>query len=465
METGTIQKTIQLLQGALEGLHADISNLQLEKLAIMVHKAMTVQGRVFHTPEHIFGLADASRPLQALAALFHDIVYYHVDQGFIPEIYETLAPYIILHEGQITITEHIPPDDLLFALTLEVFGFQPGETPSLSGGLNEFLSALVMNKKLEGIVSETDLVKATACIEATIPFRGVNERGESPAETLACRLAAINERHHLGMRPKEIEAAVKEAVTFSNKDVENFSERDAGKFLDNTWKLLPETNPSLRSKGIYSIRSYRRALQRMEEFLRTLDPDTIYIQYKDTPPLGEYYRMVALAQRNVNTAGEYLGIKLLAAGILEALAEITGGDAPVALFLGGIEGGKGSSRIDYYLPDIPSTSSVDEGSTIFGLLSFERATATSFDMQNSPLSLFIYRCLGPENVRQLLPVAKAMFAGRLDAPTFLAHIPTPVIVAVAEACAELAITRREALRAYAAQRRAEEFTPSEETNV
>ncbi len=65
---------------AFDGLGVDISLLRLEALGIMVHEAMTVQGRSFHTPEHIFNLADATNPVQALAALFHDVVYYEIDQ-------------------------------------------------------------------------------------------------------------------------------------------------------------------------------------------------------------------------------------------------------------------------------------------------------------------------------------------------------------------------------------------------
>ncbi len=70
MAPGTIQKTISLFRDAFDGLGVDISLLRLEALGIMVHEAMTVQGRSFHTPEHIFNLADATNPVQALAALF-----------------------------------------------------------------------------------------------------------------------------------------------------------------------------------------------------------------------------------------------------------------------------------------------------------------------------------------------------------------------------------------------------------
>ena len=466
---GTIQKTISLFKAAFDGLRVDIRLIQLERLAIMVHEAMMVQARSFHTPEHIFNLADGSDPIQALAALFHDVVYYEIDQGFTPEVEAVLARYIqeemfgtgarhirlidrVPREGLAVADDRAIADDRALDLTLGVFGFDYGQTLIPARGQNEFLSALLMNKKLEGVLRRRDLLEVTACIEATIPFRGPSEDGQSPMELLAARLLRVNKAQRLGMQEAEIVAAVRRAVTFSNRDVDNFGEQDTGSFLDNTWKLLPETNPSLRLHGIYTIGSYRRALEKMEAFLVHLDPDTVFSTYDDEPPPGEYARRVAMAHRNVRTAREYLGLKLLAIGLLEALAMISGGDAPVALFMGGMEESEGTRKMEAYLPSIASSPSVDETSTLFGLLAFGRASSSSFDLQNSPLSLFIFRLLGSDRAQALLVEAKRMFAGETDARQFLERVPAGIAVAVAKASAELAITRRDALLAYADSR-------------
>lgn len=448
VDIGTIQRTIRLFKAALDGVGAKASLLKIEALAIMVHKAMTMQGRSFHTPEHIFNLSDASDPIQALAAAFHDIVYHQVDRGFTPEVTGYIAPYIREEDDAFYLREDVDPEAALFHMTLAVFGYEAGQRLSPLGGQNEFLSALAMNMCLVGIVSVPDLLKATACIEATIPFRGTNADGESPAQVLERRLCAINARYELGMTTDTIYDAVRGAVLFANKDVASFSEEDTGHFLDGTWKLLPETNPSLRLKGVYSVHSYRQALQKMEAFLSTLNPDDIFYMYRGAPPAGEYQRMVALAHRNVNTARQYLGIKLLSAALVEALAEISGGDAPMALFMGDMEGGEDAHRFEDCLPPV-SDALVDETSTLFGLLAFGRASASSFDMQNSPLSLFIYRRLGLDGVQYALNFAKAKFAGDLDARGFLGRLPASLVADVADACAVMAITRSDVLRRYA----------------
>jgi len=452
MGAGTIQKTITLFEAALRGLGSDIPLSQLEMLGIMVHEAMTVQTRSFHTPEHIFELSDASNPIQALAALFHDVVYYEVDQGFTLQVQAVLSPYFEGIDGQIQLATDIDPCDLYYHLTLDVFGFYPGQRLLPARGQNEFLSALLMNEKLKGIVRLRELAEITACIEATIPFRGRSASGESPAEVLERRLRNINLVYGLGMTETEIQAAVAQAVVFSNKDVETFSVEDTGRFLDNTWKLLPESNPSLRLHGIYAISSYRLALQKMETFLNQLDPDTIFNRYLGQPPLGQYERMRALAHRNVHTGRQYLGLKLLAIGVLEALAIVSGGDAPVALFMGTLGGTDDGRRLDDFLPDVSAVPSVDEMSTLFGLLAFGRASSSSFDMQNSPLSLFLFKLLGWDQAQVLLGEAKAMFAGEIDALESLARMPTGMVVSVANACAAMANTRSAALRSYANER-------------
>ncbi len=449
MPFGTIQQTITLLEEALLGLGVKIPLIALEEIGIIVHEAMTVQARSFHTPAHIFELADASNPVQALAALFHDVVYYQVDAGFTPEIAAVLMPYLEIDGEQIRLKSIQGGDSTAFQITLDLFDFEPGQMLPPQQGQNEFLSALLMNCQLVSRVPASDLAKATACIEATIPFRGDNERGESPADLLEQRLFALNRRLDLGMKRSEIYDAVRWAVAFSNRDVDNFSERDTGSFLDNTWKLLPETNPSLRMRGIYTIVSYRRALEKMEAFLRQLDPETIFNEYRGEPPPGEYQRMVALAHRNVSTARRYLGIKLMAAALLEALGVITGGDAPVALFMGAIDGGEDARRLEDYLPQVRPNATVDELSTLFGLLAFGRASSSSFDLQNSPLALFLYKSLGWDRIQYLLGHARRMFHGNVSATEFLSELPPDMLISVARACAAMASTRREALLAYA----------------
>ena len=159
--------------------------------------------------------------------------------------------------------------------------------------------------------------------------------------------------------------------------------------------------------------------------------------------------MVEHTHRNVETAREYLGTKLLTTAMLEALAELTGGDAPMSLFMGDLETGmEDMRRMEDYLPRVETPSQIDPNSAVYRLLDSGRASQSDFDMKNAPLSLFLYKVLGPEKVEQYTIYAMQMFAGQISAKEFLSHIDPQVTSAVANACASMVLTRSEKLAKY-----------------
>jgi len=448
---GTVHKTIRLLEHALRLLGADVPESEIESIGVMVNRAMSAQERSFHTPEHIFDLTDDDEPHMTLAALFHDLVYYQVDQGFGPQIGELLDPYVRISDSEVALKPTVRDADRAFHGCAAVFGFSPGQVMSPFAGLNEFLSALVMCLLLEGAVRDEDLMIATACIEATIPFRKPNDEGQKPPDILSDRLQTVNNAFSLGLSDEKIHDAVRAAVRFANRDVQNFAEEDVGRFLDNTWKLLPETNPDLRVRGVYSITSYRTALQKMEGFLGFLDPDTIFQQYRGEPDEETYGEAFRLAERNIRTARRYLGIKLLTAAILEALAEISGGDAPVAFFMGDIAPEGDREQLSDYLgtPAEPDASIGSEEEAVDRLLAIGRTSESDFDLQNSPLALYVFRSLGSARCAGHLASAKEMFSGARSPIDFLDGLPESLVSAVSRAAAQMAFTRRDALEELA----------------
>jgi hypothetical protein len=446
---GTIHRSIELLRTALEDLGAAMPLPEVERLGILINEAMSAPARSFHTPQHVIELADPHSPHTTLGALFHDLVYYQVDHGLHPLISAALFSTIESREKRLWLRPAAETTDRALALTMGVFGFTGGQRLEPSAGMNEFLSALVMNSSLAAVVPEADLMLSTACIEATIPFRTTDAEGRTAAERLEQRLAATAREMGIRMPQDRILQGVRWAVTFANRDVANFAEKEVTRFLDNTWKLLPETNPSLRTQGGYTIRSYREALRGMEGFLRSLDPRTIFAQYRGAPPADEYRTMARRGERNVGTAREYLGMKLLTAAILEALALVSGGDAPVAFFMGELDARQRGSRLEDYLPGDHLPRKLPLDAALLDLLSKGRASASPFDLQNSPLSLFIYLRLGTEGVRRHLTSAYRLFDGELQPREFLDELPGPMIAAIASACGHMAFTRAQALMAYA----------------
>ncbi len=451
LEEKVIERTVTLLTSAFRTLRREVPAERIRSLGELVCQAMSTGGRYFHTLEHVFDLANPSDPLQTLAALFHDVVYCQVDRGFTLPVAVILDPYVVRGDGSLVLTSRPRYHDLPWRLMLGLFGLQAGQRLMPESGQNEFLSALLMARVLSDLLTLQELVGVGTCVEATIPFRGPDENGETVPEALARRVRQLNIRHGLGLSEAEVQRMIKRAVAFANQDVANFAESDPGRFLDNTWKLLPETNPALRLREAYSIVSYRRALQGMAAFLAQLDPTTIFHQYRGEPPPTKYAQLVAQATRNVQIGREYLNLKLVAIALLEALALVSGGDTPISLLVGGLDE-DGGPQLEELLPPVEAAAGVDETSALYKLLALGRASETDFDLRHSPLALFIFRALGPEGAWALLESAYAMFAGDLSPSAFLAQVPAEVLAPVAAGCARLAPTRRASLQAYATRR-------------
>jgi hypothetical protein len=457
MMTGIILRLIEILEQAFCNLQLNLPAAVVEDLAVTVHKAMSVEGRHYHTPEHVLSLASPADPIQSLAALFHDIVYYQVDRGFSSEVMAILRPYIDLDapgDPELPLPGQAYPDDLCYQVALDIFDFKPGQKLFSTPGFNEFLSALVMAKKLRHQVPNKVLLQVIVYIEATIPFRGKDEQGYTPFDGLEQRLRKASQDYHIPLSEEEIIATIRGAVVFANKDVENFAEKDPALFLVNTWKLLPETHFSLRAGGFYSIRDYRLALQHTDTFFSQMVPELVFHRCHGVPTDDEYWELVRCTRHNVSIARQYLGIKLLAIGILEALAESTGGDAPLSLFMGEARPeGEEVRGLGDYLPHLPVHPSVDTGSIVYNLLDSGRASPAEFtDLRNSPLSIFIYRSLGPEGVADGLELVRRMFAGNLEAGQLLQRLDSSLISAIAEGCAIMVPTRSEKLRRYVGQK-------------
>jgi hypothetical protein len=446
---GTFHRLIGVLNQAFDALQLEVEPKRLEAIAVLIHKAMTLQARNYHNLAHVFSFVDAGNPIQTLAGLFHDIVYYQVDQGFLPEILEIISPYI-RQEGETFTVRPDAPDDWRFNLAAQVFGWQRGQQVTLTAGLNEFLSAVVMNERLGGFTPGKALVKMDLCIEATIPFRGPVRDGKGYFDLLEERLGEINERWGFGMGMADIEDTVRLALRMANTDVENFAESDPAVFLEYTWKLLPEMNVPLRARDVYTIREYRDALQRMDAFFSTVDPEVVFHRYKGLPPEDEFRQMVDRAYRNIDTAWHYLRLKLLTQALLEALAEESGGDAPLSLFMGDLPVDDNAHRLENYLPEATDPPWVDRSSVMLALMETGRRGILGFYLNTAPLSLYLYRSLRPEEIEQALALSREMFAGRLPAGDFLRRLNPVVVSAVARASAEMVSTRREQLLRYAA---------------
>lgn len=217
----------------MAALGLQLPPLSIERWGIAVHHCLSSREREFHTHQHVLDIVRDADPLETLAALYHDSVYVQVDLGVTARFAALLQPLIRKEEGGCRILLDAATDPVA-ADVLAVFGRSPDEVLTPFTGLNELVSALIAAKELEGVLTRPEQLAVAACIEASIPFR--NEIGAELERHLSALVIGAQDACDM----------VRRAVRLSNKVVGNFADPNPGRFLDNTWKLLPETNPSLR---------------------------------------------------------------------------------------------------------------------------------------------------------------------------------------------------------------------------
>ncbi|HOE43923.1 MAG TPA: hypothetical protein PLB25_20175, partial [Rhodoferax sp.] len=404
MATGPIHHIIDLFNEAFRGLSVEVSAVDVEKLANLVQHAMTGENRTFHNTSHALGMCEGMKPLQVLAALFHDVVYCQIDGG-LPALLEPFLEGVTSAEDDRLILQKIAPADRATTICADVFGFRPGQVLPLQVGMNEFLSAVVAVRVLQRHLRLAHLIAIAASIEMTIPFRTTDADGHTAAQALARRVRRISETWHteLSLSQQDIAAFVKtvvtDAVLLANRDTSGFTEAGPRQCLTNTWLLLKEANASLATHGVHSLVAYREALMRMDVFFSRLDPVLICQTYDDQPGTDTLRKMGVNAGRNVQFSRDYLAVEIAFVAILEALALCTGSDCPAAILLGDMA---------VALPDWALGTPGDPA--LLDLLDQEHLTASINDLTASPLKPLMYRFLGHAGTEHAASLARQMFA-------------------------------------------------------
>lgn len=447
MAIATINRTILWFNQAFQALSADVPTIEIEQLAILVHHSLDGKTRTFHTAEHVFNMCEGMNSIQILAALFHDVVYYQLDDGFAAQIAPLLADVTYTKNGVLRL-QPIQPEDTATVLCADIFGFCPGQVLQQYAGMNEFLSAVVAARLLHRHLTGAQLIAVVACIEATIFFRVPDANGRAATDDLAQRVEAQGRKFLSHLSDQALSNFVKtvltDAVTLANRDVAGITEADPEHCLSNTLLLIEESNAPLRATGVYTVQEYRSALVRMNVFLSSLSPAFICQHYDGYPDANTCLVKGATAKRNIDFSCAYLGAIISSIAIIEALALCTGTDAPLAMFLGNatsVHGGPGPMK--NLLPEPPSEHATH--AELLKVLEMGPLPGTASDLSASPLTVFVYRYLGHSGTEQMLLQAQQMFDGHLSPQAFLKTLDRPMRRSIIHACAKIAVLRSEAL--------------------
>lgn len=454
MATATINRLIALFQQSLGALGSTPPMADIERLGMVVHRCMGAKTRAYHTTSHVFDLCEGANPVQTLAALFHDTVYYQLDRGLPGALVPVLSDVATLTNGALILSDPAPHNspantptviDLL-AQVVHIFGFRFGQALPAFGGMNEFLSAVSAVRLLAPYLPAQTLLHIAACIEATIAFRPDTADGRSALDRLHERLCLLMQKSpcllDAASAHRAALAMVSDAAALANRDVGGFAEADPGVFLSQTWLLIEESNKPLAAAGLYTLQEYRQALQRMDGFLAHLNPVAVFQHFQGAPSSEQLADLTRKAHANIDFSVRYLRAKLLPMGVLEALAELTGGDAPISMFLGDFATAVSPSPLPR-----PDTEKVptDVDAALLQVLAHGRARSSTTDLTASPTAAFIYQELGESGLHVQWDKSCQYFGGSLQALDFLRQCPPRILVPLLESSADTALSRRERL--------------------
>ena len=449
MAISTINRIIILFDMAFKSLMVDVPMQQVERFAVLIQQSMSGKKRAFHTTKHVFNLSEGMKPVQVLAALFHDVVYCQLDDG-LPAPTTALLQGVTRSDNGALLLNAIQREDRVTAMCVEIFGFNHGQILPPQKGMNEFLSATLAVRLLQRYLTDAHLIAIAACIELTIPFRGSDEHGLTAAQRLADRLRARCQKAVDGLGLSEPEAAafiktvVTDAVNFANRDLSGFTDANPGRCLSNTLLLIEESMPHFAALSFSSIQEYRDALLRMDGFLSKLDPGLVCQSFDNIPEAHVKLAMDGAVAENIAFSRDYLAAILVSMAIIEALALSTGTDCPIGLFLGDSSHSFNEpDQIEDLLPLPPTGQPVN--ADLLHLFENDHLLDSINDLKASPLTEFVYRFLGQPGTRQALGLAQQMFDGHVTSRAFLQSLDRDLVRTIVRACAEIAVSRRNAL--------------------
>lgn len=446
-QTSLVNIFAQTMQESFKALNCNVSRSEVEELSIFLVRTMGADLRDYHRPEHSLEVARVKSPVARLAALFHDLIYVQVDptwrslsqviHPFVPDDLSTLNVQASLKRSN---------EPWLKAICM-ILGVEKETSLTPSKGLNEFLSAVVMYRKLAFHLEPLQLFRAIACVAATVPFLGVDTEGKNPAQRLVVRMkdaAKVLEFNELS--DTFYDESVAECCQIVQTDLASFGSIEFSNYISNTWNVMYESYPPLRNT-YYLISEYRKAVFGNISFLETLDSSRLFWNaYAKTGNIDS--SLDERSNYNLRVGQIYLKTVGIMLSVLEAIALLTGGDAPYEMFMGAMKKDREHSpvTIGQFLTLLDEFPGDADSRLIYSVLKEGRQSRARFDRRESALGAYLFVELkGSAGVLEAFKKASMLHSGGITPEVFLECIPKPALRSILKALSKTVLTRSDEL--------------------
>lgn len=424
---------------------SDERKMQIEKWACFVDNSLTGYGRAVHGLSHIMEVSELASSLQFLAAAFRDVISYSVcstgvdtvdddncvDDVVLSKHQEEIISDVLYREWKVGVStdgreigskrctvvrlssDVAGPTDVVVC---SIFGHKPGDDlkpfAGLNRGLDVFLSTLTVARLLKSVLSLAQIAQLATIMQATIPIRNIDDNAsrEWTLEDLFIRLGKCNQKFKLSLNDDTMIETVQLGADLRNRLFGYMATPDLAMFLGRVWNILPERNPRMRDLALYTITEYYKSIESTTALVSTLDSQSFFCGFQGLPSANEITTWQVQCSSNLLHLQLYMEARLLSVAIVLYLAQLTGGvSAPNTFFFGDIPSIRNTKperlgdRID--LPDelVPFDNGIVD-QTVYRLLrgDDEKLQMNEFDTQSAPLAAYIYKELGPRQIKDVL---------------------------------------------------------------
>ena len=414
----------------------------MEELAISAVRAMGSESRDYHKPEHSLDVSKDQTPLARLAAIFHDIIYVQVDPTWKVNFQTHLGVFMPDLNVKLNALEGFSCErSKLRRAIIILFGMEQNQEVVVGKGLNEVLSALVMEHMLSPYLTTKEILSVAACIEATIPFRKIDADGKTSADRLKIRIQRAAQFLGVEFTEEDILNVVDWCRRIVEKDLASFGSHKLNTFMSNTWNVMNENNPSLRNT-FFLVSEYRKAVYSVIPFLKSLDPEQMF--WNEPGSLDIALRtLTENTYRNLKLGVDYLATVGLSLSLIEALSLETGGDIPYETMVGATRKSREHIplSIDAFLPAKDPRSLTEGEAQVYLLMKNGRELRTRFDRKDCALGAYLFQSMSYESLFKLYDLAQKFHKGEVSGTEFLSNFPDAVLFDVIDALARTATIR------------------------
>jgi hypothetical protein len=189
-------------------------------------------------------------------------------------------------------------------------------------------------------------------------------------------------------------------------------------------------------------------MQKMLGFLKCLKPELVFHQFQGEPDDSTYQELVERTRKNLEVAQLYLESKLVAIAMIEALSLRFGSAVSLSMMIGELPDSEFSvGRLKDSFPHLsnPYQPTLPVEREVLNLLEIGRWKSSNYDIRNSPLTTFVVKYIGFDEIRRLRDRSQAFFQETISSEDFLASCNTELTRIITTGIIKLLENRQAAL--------------------